>query len=310
LALIGLVAGALVALVLPEGSTAVTRIYVVHENEQPDDRESLLETDVALLETTRVAAAALDRTGEAGRPEDFLDVYSAEVVAGNVLEITTYGRDDAQAVPRAEALAAAFIADHVGRTNEAAQADAQALLDRRSQAERDLAALSDRIGTTARQPAGLELATQLEALYAQRAALESQIQQLGQRAEEASIGAPASRLVLRSSNVMSGPKSPAQPAVGRSRSTPAATRKIQAMTRQDPRHPGDLRPRAEIAAKRWPAERTHSSMNGYGKLGPPQEQAEDHAANVAQWPPASRWRNDGRPQYGMDGSGLVINTQS
>jgi hypothetical protein len=190
LALLCMIIGALTTVILPAGSTASSRIYVVHEDDESGSTEALVETDIALFETTKVAADALERLGDPQRPEAFLGAFSVEVVAGNVLEVTVSGRDDAEAVARGQALAEAFIADHVRRTDESAAAEARALLDRRAEAERDLEALNGRIATTASQVGGAEQATQLEALYAQRSSLTSQIQELGQRAEEASIGAP------------------------------------------------------------------------------------------------------------------------
>ncbi|MGH3938376.1 MAG: Wzz/FepE/Etk N-terminal domain-containing protein [Pseudonocardiaceae bacterium] len=182
--LLGLLAGVLLAVLVPPPPTAVVKMLIIHENDQESTSGSLMETDIALLETTRIAAAALERINSDERPEDFLKSYTGEGVTGNVLELTVQGTSDGDAVIRAQALADAFIADHLQRTEIAANADAQALLDRRSQAEAELAEVD---GSIAGVPDGT---TELDALYVRRAELVAQIQELGQRAQEAGTGAP------------------------------------------------------------------------------------------------------------------------
>lgn len=184
--LFGLLAGVLLAIFVPPPPTAVTRLLIIHENDQGSVGESLLETDVALLETTRIAAAALERINSDEPPKDFLTDYLGEALTGNVLELTVHGASDRDAVARAQALADVFIADHLQRTEAAANAEATALLDRRARAEDELRGVDDSIATTM---AGNSTAG-LDQLYARRAELTSQIQQLGQQAEEAQIGAP------------------------------------------------------------------------------------------------------------------------
>ncbi|MGH3517699.1 MAG: Wzz/FepE/Etk N-terminal domain-containing protein [Haloechinothrix sp.] len=188
-ALLGLLAGALLAVLVPPQPTAVTRLLIIHENDQPTDGGNLMRTDVALLETTRIATAALERIDSDERPEQFLESYEGEGVTSNVLELTVRGSSDRDAVVRAQALADAFIADHIGRNEAAADAEADALIDRRDKAEADLAELDASIAATTTGADG-ETATALDTLYARRAELAAQIQDLGRRAEEVGIGAP------------------------------------------------------------------------------------------------------------------------
>lgn len=191
LALIGLIVGALVAVLL-QSHVATTRVLVVHEDETAGGGAgALMETDVALLETTTIAAAALERLGLPDRPDRFLRSYSGEGLTDNVLAIAVSAPTDADAVVRAEAVAAAFIADHLQRTEDAAGAEARALLDRRADAERDLAALDEQVDDV-RAGGGdpAQTGAQLESLYSRRAALADQIQEFAQRASDADIGAP------------------------------------------------------------------------------------------------------------------------
>ncbi|WP_116041815.1 Wzz/FepE/Etk N-terminal domain-containing protein [Amycolatopsis palatopharyngis] len=189
LGLLGLLLGAAVAVLLPAPPTAVTQLLVVHEDDQPSDGGSLMRTDIALLETTRVAAAALERLGSSDRPEDFLKTYEGTAVTGNVLQLTVRGSSDEQAVARAIALAEAFIADHVQRVQAAADAEAKALTDQRDGLQKELSSVDSAIASTEAE-FGTETAPQLETLYARRAELAAQVSELGRRADEAGIGAP------------------------------------------------------------------------------------------------------------------------
>lgn len=188
IALLGLLAGALLAVLAPPPPTAVVRLLIVHENDQESISASLMETDIAVLETTQIAAAALERINSPEPAEDFLASYTGEGLTGQVLQLTVRATSDSDAVIRAQALAEAFIANHLQRTQASANAEAQALSDRRVQAESDLAEVDEAIATTA---AGTGAGTaELDALYARRTQLTTQIQELGQRIEGAGIGAP------------------------------------------------------------------------------------------------------------------------
>ena len=59
MALLGLLVGAAVAVLLPPPPTAVTKVLVAHQEDQPNDPGTLIRTDVALLQTTRIADKAL-----------------------------------------------------------------------------------------------------------------------------------------------------------------------------------------------------------------------------------------------------------
>lgn len=207
-ALLGMIGGGLVSVLLPTPPAAVTRILVAHEQDQPTDGGSLIRTDAALITTTKIAAAALEELGSTQRPEQFLKEYTATGLTNNVLEVTVEGPTQAEAARRAEALATAFIADHVGRIQAGADAQAKAFTDQRDKIAAELKDVNAQI-------AGAEAATReaqeqaelngettedgepvqpdaaaLDSLYARRAELTSRISDLTAQAEEAGIGAP------------------------------------------------------------------------------------------------------------------------
>lgn len=189
LGLAGLLAGGLLAVFLPTPPTAVTRLLIVHENDQPTDGGSLMRTDIALLETTRIASAALESIGVNESPEEFLKTYEGTGLTSNVLELKVEAATDADALARAKALGDTFIADHKRRIQTAADAQARALNDQRGRAERELAQVDASIAQTPVDASG-QTAAELETLYGRRAELASQISELARQAEEAAIGAP------------------------------------------------------------------------------------------------------------------------
>jgi uncharacterized protein involved in exopolysaccharide biosynthesis len=182
-ALVGLFAGVLLSVVFPPRPTAVTRVLVAHADDQQADRSVLMATDLALCQTSGVAAAALKQIKVIERPEIFLATYSCASVTPNVLAITASGTNDGDAMRRAQALADVVIANHVKRTQDAVDAQVKPLLDRRARLEGDLAQVTDKISsTTALAP--------LDALFTARAGLASQITDLSRQAEDAGIGVP------------------------------------------------------------------------------------------------------------------------
>ena len=205
-ALLGFLAGGLLTVLMPPTPSAVTRILVVHEQDGPSDGGSLIRTDVALMSTTRIASDALKRLKMSERPEEFLKTVTVVGLTNNVLEVTVEGPTGAEAARRAKAMADAFIADHVGRIQSAAKAEAKALTDQRTQVQAELKQVNGQISGAEAQAAEAQEnqengengeaapppsnAATLDSLYARRAELTDQISQLTQQAQQAGLGAP------------------------------------------------------------------------------------------------------------------------
>ncbi|MER5396289.1 Wzz/FepE/Etk N-terminal domain-containing protein [Streptomyces sp. NPDC002599] len=187
--LLGLLVGAAVAVLLPAPPTAETKVLVAHQEDQPNDPGTLIRTDVALLQTTRIADRALKSLHSPEKPEDFMKDYTGIGLTNNLLQITVTGDSDADAEARAKALADAFVADHVKRIRAAADAEAKALLDQRDRLQGELAQVNKAIGDGSTQ-SGPTASADLESLFARRAELTSRISDFGQRAAEARIGTP------------------------------------------------------------------------------------------------------------------------
>lgn len=189
MALLGLLVGVAVAVLLPPPPSAVTKVLVAHQEDQPNDPGTLIRTDVELLRTTRIADKALQALKSPDKPEDFMQDYGGIGLTNNLLQINATGDSDAQAVARAKALADAFVADHVKRIQQAADAEAKTLLDQRDRMRDELAQVNKAIGEGPPK-SGPKASASMESLFARRAELTSRIADFGQRAAEARIGTP------------------------------------------------------------------------------------------------------------------------
>ncbi|WP_020135308.1 Wzz/FepE/Etk N-terminal domain-containing protein [Streptomyces sp. 351MFTsu5.1] len=190
MAVLGFLAGLAVAVLLPPAPSATTKVLVAHADDQPNDTGTLIRTDVALLQTTRIADTALKALKSPEKPEDFMKDYRGTGLTNNLLQIDVTGDDDAQAVARAKALADAFVADHVQRMKATAQAESKALLDQRDRTRNELASVNRQINERA-TTGDTTGAASLESLYARRAELNSRISDFDQRAADARTGTPA-----------------------------------------------------------------------------------------------------------------------
>ncbi|NUO60235.1 MAG: polysaccharide biosynthesis protein [Hamadaea sp.] len=202
MALLGLLAGAAVAVLMPPPPTAVTKVLVAHEEDQPNDTGTLIRTDVELLGTTRIAEKALRTLKSPEKPEDFMRDYRGAGLTNNLLQITVTGDSDTEATARAKALADAFVADHVKRMRDAATAEAKSLLDQRDRMRDELAQVNKAIGDGPAE-SGPKASANMESLFARRAELTSRITDFGQRAAEARTGTPK---VVAGTQVVDAPR--------------------------------------------------------------------------------------------------------
>ena len=194
-ALLGLIVGGLLSVFIPAPPTAIAKILVIHKEDSPTDSGTLIRTDVAVLQTTKIAGAALKSLKINQVPEDFLKDYTSVGLTNNVLQLTVKGTSNADAVARAKALSFAFIADHVQQDKAAATAAAQALLDQQKQVKDELTQVDSQIsqagGDTGSGSGNGANATELETFYARRAQLTAQVTDLGNQAQAAGTGTPS-----------------------------------------------------------------------------------------------------------------------
>ncbi|MFJ6934356.1 Wzz/FepE/Etk N-terminal domain-containing protein [Streptomyces sp. NPDC101132] len=188
-ALLGLVIGTALAVLLPTPPTAVTKVLVAHQEDQPNDPGTLIRTDAALLHTTRIAGKALETLKSAQKPADFMEDYTGTGLTNNLLQIDVSGESDADAVARARALADAFVADHVRRIQESSAAEAKTLLAQRDRLRAELAQVNKEIGEGS-PDTGAKASATMESLFSRRAELTSRAAEFDRRAAEARLGTP------------------------------------------------------------------------------------------------------------------------
>lgn len=205
LAVVGLILGLLFTVARQPPPQATARVLVAHADDQVSnlatrqvgDPATLMETDIALFETTQVAGAALQQLDLDTSPTSFLGTYSGEGLTPNVMQITAVASTYDEAVRRTQVLAETFVTSHVRRTEQTAEARSQALLDRQTEllavSEEVSATISETIAAGAAAAPGAaeesEVAAQLDAQYNRRAGLAQQILELQIQAEVAALGA-------------------------------------------------------------------------------------------------------------------------
>jgi hypothetical protein len=179
-ALLGLLAGVLFTVLFPAAPTAVTRVLVAHAEQ--GNRSSLMDTEAALCHTNEVAVEALRQLNVNMTTEALLGSYRCVASTSDVLQITVSAASDRDAVRFGQAVADAFIANHIRRAQDAVDTQAKALLDRRARLERTLATINNTIASAA--------PSQVDSLNNVRAGITSQILELNKQAEDVRIGTP------------------------------------------------------------------------------------------------------------------------
>ncbi len=187
-ALLGLVLGGLVTFLLPAPPTAVAKVIVIHQDDSPTDSGTLMRTDVAVLGTADIAGKALKALNSTESLDDFMKNYAGLGLTNNVMQITVKAKSNDEAVAKAKALADAFIADHVQRSQAAAAAQSKAILDQGKNAQDELNKVNDQI--TQLEADKKAKPSDLETLYSRRAALSAQISDFTSRSQQAGIGSP------------------------------------------------------------------------------------------------------------------------
>ncbi|NIH82793.1 Wzz/FepE/Etk N-terminal domain-containing protein [Amycolatopsis viridis] len=214
-AVIGLLGGAAFAFLTPAKPTAVTSLLVLHTADQPNDSKSLIQTDVAVLQSTRIAGAAVRTLNLPATPEQFRTTYTGAGLTNNIMQVTATGPTVPDALARAKAIADAFITDHRQRLQAAADAEAQALLNQRDQLQGELNQVDVQIAQASGRTSQIGPA-ELQTLYARRADLASRVSDYTGRATEARVGQPQ---LGAGSQIVDGPRAVASSTLGSAMTT-------------------------------------------------------------------------------------------
>jgi capsular polysaccharide biosynthesis protein len=204
-ALIGLVIGSGLAVLRQPASTA-TATLLLDTTDNAQGKE--LPTDIAIAESTPVAAAVIAQLGIQQTPTEFLQTYTVTIygLSAQVLTLSAKGPSDAAAVQRASAIADQFLAFRAkylqGQMNEAIDA----LNNQVAQAQQNLATINQQIAQVSAQAPSPSQQTQLAKLQKQQTSATNTLSAVQQDATDTKVqDEAATGQMVRGSEVLSAP---------------------------------------------------------------------------------------------------------
>ncbi len=204
-ALIGLVIGCGLAVLRQPASTA-TATLLLDTTDNAQGKE--LPTDIAIAESTPVAAAVIAQLGIQQTPTEFLQTYTVTIygLSAQVLTLSAKGPSDAAAVQRATAIADQFLAFRAkylqGQMNEAIDA----LNNQVAQAQQNLATINQQITQVSAQAPSPSQQTQLAKLQKQQTSATNTLSAVQQDATDTKVqDEAATGQMVRGSEVLSAP---------------------------------------------------------------------------------------------------------
>ncbi len=204
-ALIGLVIGSGLAVLRQPASTA-TATLLLDTTDNAQGKE--LPTDIAIAESTPVAAAVIAQLGIHQTPTEFLQTYTVTIygLSAQVLTLSAKGPSDAAAVQRASAIADQFLAFRAkylqGQMNEAIDA----LNNQVAQAQQNLATINQQIAQVSAQAPSPSQQTQLAKLQKQQTSATNTLSAVQQDATDTKVqDEAATGQMVRGSEVLSAP---------------------------------------------------------------------------------------------------------
>lgn len=180
LALLGAFLGLAVAVLLPPSSTSSVTILVAHPTDL--DPATAMATDMSLLNTREVAQRTVDRLGLAITPEAFQGSVSAVATTPEILAITVSATDEAEAVRWAQALTTTYLDFRSAQLRSLTSGVVDGYRARIAPLQAQLRQLDQSGGPGENQSTDV---------VTQRALLNSQISQLQQASDDASMGVSA-----------------------------------------------------------------------------------------------------------------------
>jgi hypothetical protein len=204
-AVIGLVIGSGLA-VLKQPVATATASLLLDTTDNAQGKE--LPTDIAIAESTPVAAAVIAQLGIQQTPTDFLKTYTVTIygLSAQVLILSAKGPSDAAAVQRASAIAQQFLAFRTkylqGQLTEAIDS----LNKQVTQAQQNLNSINQRVAEVSAQPSSPSQQTELASVTKQQTAAANTLSQVQQDATSTKLQDEAATVqMVRGSEVLSAP---------------------------------------------------------------------------------------------------------
>lgn len=197
----GLLIGCGLAVAMPPGHSATTTVLV---NNPGDSLGSVLQTDIALAESTPVAAAVVAQLGIQQAPTSFRTMYNVVSVTTQVLSITANGPTDVAAVNRASAIAEEFLAFRAKYLQKQLQDTEGALTQQVSQAQQNLDSINNQISQVSAEPSSATQKAQLGTLRVKQTDAENTLSSVKQYAASTALQAQTTTMqMVRDSQVLS-----------------------------------------------------------------------------------------------------------
>ena len=177
-AIVGLIIGCGYAIMKPPAYTASTTILVVDNPAQNPVNEIL--TDIALAESTPVAAAAVKQLGLQETPANFAGTYSVTEITTQILSISAKGPSASAAVQRASAIATQYLAYRAKYAQTLQQEAESELQQQLTQAQQGLASVTSKLTQAESQSSSTSQQAEVKSLRAQQADATDNLSQVKQ----------------------------------------------------------------------------------------------------------------------------------
>ncbi len=186
-AICGAVLGFALSIAFPPRHSATTRLFVRPAGQ--GDPASLMENELALLQTRVVAREAIERAGLRMSPQELISNYTARPRSNNVFELTVEAPSASEAIRRTGAVAEAFLDFRRQELRRQSEAVVSSLEKRRDELTAELSkATEDMQGLSGESEGDVRA---LGELLTRRSTLNGQIDELNQRID-AAVAGPAS----------------------------------------------------------------------------------------------------------------------
>ena len=181
LGLVGLLLGIALSVLRPAAPQASTTLLLtVGPEGQPG---TAILTDQAMAGSRGVAAAAIRKLGLHETADDLLGSYKAVALTDRILRITVSASTDAQAVVRADAIAAAFLTFRASQLDEQQRLQFAALDDAVGRGEQRLASIETRLAQVSAKPSSAARHAALTKLQGARSQALSELNALQNQVE-------------------------------------------------------------------------------------------------------------------------------
>jgi len=183
-AVLGLLTAGLILVAFPPSHKAEAVLVLAHDPQI--DPERAMSTDVSLLTTRVVAAQTITSLGLTMTPDDFIASVTADPVSSDLMSLALTAPTDDEAVRRLDALTSTYLSFRAEQLALQSNVVVDGMNQRIAELEAEVAELSERISELS--GAGESGSSDMSDAVSQRARITTQIDQLRQSVQDATLG--------------------------------------------------------------------------------------------------------------------------